>query len=226
MLALALSVFLFLFPLAAGPPSLHEIGRDRDVPGACGPLVVHANAAISAQTRAHAVLTRAIARLRTIDGEANALTRRTEVTDLTRLSAELNDAAGRGDDELHRMSDAATRIARPRGAAVDGFTAPLATAFAIEHRAAVDLASFVNYLDYLDLHENLPSAEPGRLAPVTFDPGPAGDLTAPQSPYKALGTPDRMARSAASDFAARLTSVESAENRAGQHGDEAVGGCA
>jgi hypothetical protein len=223
-----------LYALGSGAPvdqsPLHEIGQ-HGAAGVCGPLVVHANAAIASELHNHQWLAQTIGRLRTLDVEGNAMTRRQELAQLSAFSGELHDTALRGDDELRRLGDAAERLAgssHPGG--VRAFSEPLADAFAEEQRTAADLAAFVSYLDYVDLHkvrqgpEDPPaSAEPNPLVRLPTN----ADLIAaePSSPYEKAGSPNLMGRAAGVDFSARLTAVTGLEARAAERSGDAVSGC-
>jgi hypothetical protein len=88
----------------------------------------------------------------------------------------------------------------------------------------------VRFLDYLKLHEIQPGVDdPNRPG----DPGPfgrglsAGELLAvgPTSPYRRAGSPNQMARAAATDFSSRLLDVDALEGRAAGNSEQAVTGC-
>ncbi len=218
-------------PAPVQPSPLHEIGQDHALPGACGPLVVHANAAIAAQERERQWLDRTIARLRSLDVEGNALNRRGAISDLTRLADELHVNAERGDDELRRLGEAAGRM--PEQAHRENlrlFSEALQSAFADERRTADDLAALTLYLEHFEIRgtdldtpdmAHVAAADPLQRVP-TNDPPAAGPLV---SPYQTAGSPNRMARAAATDFSGRLLKISAAESRAALHGDDAVTGC-
>ena len=233
---LASAVLLLLLPVlgpavpAAEASPLREIGQDRTPPGVCGPLVVHANAAIAAELHDREWLTQTIARLRSLDVEGNALARRNALADLTALSAQIHEGAEHGVAELSRLGDAAERMA---GAAhredLRLFSAALSTAFGEQHRLADDLAAFIRFLDNLETRGEKPdvvdmahlaAADPfQRLA---TDNATARPLA---SPYQSAGSPNHMARAAATDFAARLVTIAADESRAAAHSEGAVSGC-
>jgi hypothetical protein len=235
------SVFWFVALLAAPatpapaqltpePSPLHEIGQASAPAGVCGSLVVHANAAIAAELHNRQWLTDTVARLRSVDFEGSPEVRRIGLSELTRLSGALHDTAERGDDELHRLNEAERSSGDVRPADVRAFADALAAAFAIERRAAVDLAAFVHFLDYTEMHEIKPGVDdpmhPDNPNPFKRPPS-TGEVLAipPTSPYQVAGSANQMARAAGSDFATRLAETRTDEARAAGRSDAAVTGC-
>ena len=218
-------------PTPAESPALHEIGRQASPGRVCGPLVVHANAAIAVELRNRLRLGQTIALLRTTDLETDDAARTNALSELNGLSAELHQNAERGDDELRRLGVAAERLPPEADAAgLRSFKQALAAAFAEERRTALDLAAFVHFLDYLKLHEIQPGVDdPNRPGdPGPFGRGPStGELLAagPSSPYQRAGSPNRMLRAAASDFSSRLLDIDGLEARAAGNSEQAVTGC-
>ena len=227
---LASAVLLLLLP-ALGPAApaaeaspLREIGQDRTPAGVCGPLVIHANAAIAAELHDRERLTQSIARLRSLDVEGNALARRNG------LSAQIHEGAERGVAELGRLGDAAERMA---GTAhredLRLFSAALSTAFGEQHRLADDLAAFTRFLDNLETRGEKPDVvDMAHLAAADpFQRLATDNATAKPlaSPYQSAGSPNRMARAAATDFAGRLVAIAADESRAAAHSEGAVSGC-
>src|SRR5579862_4936185 len=84
----------------APAPILREVGQQHAVAGVCGPLVVHANAAIEAAQQGDQFLSRTIVRLRSLDLETSLASRRSGLTDLNRLATALSESSLRGESEL------------------------------------------------------------------------------------------------------------------------------
>jgi hypothetical protein len=212
------------------PSPLHEIGRDEALGGVCGSLVVHANAAIAAELRARRWLEQGIARLRGVDLEGNPIARRNGLAELSGLSAQIHDEAGHGGDEIRRLSEVAGRTeGLTHRDELRPFADAMFDAFAEERRTAADLASLTSYLINLETRgEKLETVDMAHLAAadplhkVAASEYPAGPLA---SPYETAGSPNRMARAAAADFAERLNHLAAGEARAAAHSGAAVEGC-
>jgi len=213
---------------SAVPVTLREIGRSRSPNGVCGNLVVHANSAIAAALHNDQVLARAIARLRSIDFENNALTRRNGLAELGRLAAELHDQSVHGDDELRRLDDLSGHSNETRHEEVRAFSDALGGAFSRQRAVASDLSGFLNFLEYRELRDvegGIGDPNHGALDSLGR---PASTLSGPPavtSPYEASGSPNRMAQTAAGDFESRVAGVQLDETRAALHSEPAVTGC-
>jgi len=213
----------------ASPALLRVIGHNRIPAGACGNLVVHANGAISAALHNDQVLARAIGRLRSIDFENNALSRRNGLAELTRLAGDLHDQSVRGDDELHRLNDLAERATGVQRDEVTAFSTALSGAFAGQRAMASDLAGFINYLDYHEMRDPPTLDDPTHSTTPEILNRATSTLASPtppiSSPYQSSGTPNRMAQTAAGDFETRVNAVRLDEDRAAVHSEPAVSGC-
>jgi len=217
----------------ATPATLKEIGHVRAPGGVCGNLVVHANSAIAAALRDDAIVTRAIARLRTIDLD-NAFSRRAGLGELTRLAAELGDQAARGDGEVKRLREQADRTSdADHKAELRAFADGLSGALGRQRKIATDLAAFLRYLDYRDLREIPDLSSKTGMDPFNANkggptPAPTMPPTPPPvtgSPYENAGSPNAMVLAAAADFEARTVDVRSDEAKAAEHSEAAVSGC-
>jgi hypothetical protein len=167
--------------------------------------------------------------LRSIDVEGNAVAAHGALGDLSGLSAQIHDDAVRTDDELHRLGDAADRLPAAHRAELRTFSDALYASSAEHRRIGTDLAALTVYLTNVEVRgENMTEndlahqAAADPLHHLAGNDPPSGPLS---SPYQSAGSPNRMARAAASDFASRLGAVSADETRAALHGDEAVSGC-
>ena len=212
---------------------LKQIGRTTHSSTVCGNLVVHANSAIDAALHDDALVGRVVARLRDIDLENNVLSKRSGLSELNRLAADLNDESLRGESEVKRLREAAERKGGP-GLNPDlrTFSDALGGALGRQHRIGVDLNNFLAYLDYRDMREmSRPADSPQRRGGGTDPFGSTGFPNAsaptpqPGTPYSIAGTPNRMAVAAAIDFEARNAEVQGDEARAAEHSETAVSGC-
>jgi hypothetical protein len=196
-------------------------------------LVVHANSAIDAALHDDVLVGRVVARLRDIDLENNALSKRNGLAELNHLAAELSDESLRGESEVKRLRETAERKGGP-GLNPDlrTFSDALGGALGRQHRIGIDLNNFLTYLDYRDMREiSRPTDSPQRrgggtdpFAPSGF-PNASAPTQQPGTPYSIAGTPNRMAIAAAIDFGARSAEVQADEAKAADHSEAAVSGC-
>ncbi len=217
----------------ATPEPLKEIGHARAPAGVCGNLVVHANSAIAAALRDDGIVTRAIARLRSIDFD-NAFSRRDGLGELSHLASELGDQSARGDGEVKRLREQADRSSdATHQAEMRVFADGLSGALGRQRKIATDLGAFLRYLDYRDLREIPDLGNPHGLDPFNSTQGkPTPPPTAPPtpppvttSPYETAGAPNKMALAAAADFEGRTAAVHGDEAKAAEHSEAAVSGC-
>jgi hypothetical protein len=212
---------------------LKQIGRTTHSNAVCGNLVVHANGAIDSALHDDVLVGRVVARLRDIDLENNALSKRGGLSELNRLAGELNDESLRGESEIKRLREAAERKGGPGlNSGLRTFSDALGGALGRQHRIGIDLSNFLAYLDYRDMREmSRPTDSPQRRGigtdPFSSNGFPSASAPTPQpgTPYSIAGTPNRMAVAAAVDFEARNADVRGDEARAAEHSEAAVSGC-
>jgi hypothetical protein len=212
-------------PDPATPASpLKEIGHVR-VSAACGNIVVHANSAISSALRNDATLARTVHRLRTVDLEANEISKTQGVHDLDHLAAQLHDDAMHGDGEVKRLRDLAEKTTDPtRKAELKAFADSLGGALYRQKKAAMDLSGFIAYMQYQEMRT--PSETDAKMANEARD----FIAKAPSPPpyYEGLtrhDSPNKLAAEVAQDFEVRMQDIAQDEGRAADHSEGAVSGC-
>jgi hypothetical protein len=210
--------------IALGPTEpLKPIGEARTVAGACGNLLVHANAAIAAALRNDAVLERAAGRLHTSDFEGNALVRRNALSEFERVAADVHGDGAHGQDELKRLRELSEKSgSRDERAAADAFGEALQSALDRQLRMAADLSALMGSIEAHDLRSETAASDVHNWSPNQAGMGPAPKG---QTPGLYSGTPNEMAAEASADFTNRLDDVASDEAKAAAHSEAAVSGC-
>ena len=217
---------------AATPVPLHEIGAGPQTPAMCGNVVVHANAAIAAVLHADAVLARSIGRLRAIDFETFTAARRTGMTELARLAADVGESGDRGRDEVRRLREYVDHPAgADRSADLRAFADALDNVLDRQRRMGTDLGSFLSAVDLRDLRDVRDLQE--RSLPPGLGGGDPAPGARPASPASGVPpailererSPNGMARSMAEDLDARLGALGAEEGRAQERSEAAVSGC-
>ncbi len=228
-LSAALTVSVGAIAAAPTPAPLREIGRGNGATGICGNLVVHANSAIAAALRNDQIVVIVVSRLRAVDLESNALTRRNSLVELGRLAAELHGESLHGDDELKRLGELADQSGDGvHRADLQSFSDALEGAFSRQRRLASDIASFINFVDYNEMRQvtNPGSESRGSDSSAQNNNAIGGaDAALNNSPYLKAGSPNRMARSLAVDLQGRTTDIGVDEAHAASHSEAAVTGC-
>jgi hypothetical protein len=202
---------------------LKPIGEGRTAAGACGNLLVHANAAIAAALRNDAVLERAAGRLRAIDFESNELVRRNALNEFERVAADVHTDGTHGQDELKRLRELSEKSGSKdeRGEA-GAFEDALQNALDRQTRMAADLSALMGSIEAYQLR-----SETAVSAPRNWSAAQAGFAPPPktQTPGPYSGTPNEMATEASVDFTSRMNDVAGDEAKAAAHSEAAVSGC-
>jgi len=215
-------------PDSSGP--LKEIGHVRA--SACGAVVVHANAAISAALHDDFLIARSIARMRNANLEDNALSRRQAMNDLEHLAIQLRESEMAGVGEAKRLRDMASKSPDPtQKVELKTFADALGGALNRQSKIAADFNGLLAYLDYQEaLTPSQTDAQQFASNSMEFTGG-AGRATEMAAAQRAGGgsfehaSPNQLLLAAASDFQARLIDVQSDEAKAANHTDGAVSGC-
>ena len=208
--------------LGAAEP-LKPIGEARTVAGACGNLLVHANAAIAAALRNDAVLERAAGRLHSADFEGNALVRRNALSEFERIAADVHADGAHGQEELKRLREQSEKSSSKdeRGAA-DAFEGAMQSALDRQMRMAADLSALMGSIEAHELRSETAASDPHDWSPNQAGTGPAPKA---QTPGLYAGTPNEMAAEASVDFTSRMDDVAGDEAKAAAHSEAAVSGC-
>ncbi len=208
--------------LGAAEP-LRPIGESRAVAGACGGLLVHANAAIAAALRNDAVLARAAGRLHAADFEGNALVRRNALGEFERVAADVHGDGVHGQDELRRLRESSEKSgSKDERSEADAFEGALQSALDRQMRMAADLSALMGAIEAHELRSETAASEPHDWSPLQAGIGPT-PKAATTGVYS--GTPNEMAAEASVDFTSRLDDVASDEAKAAAHSEAAVSGC-
>jgi len=225
-------LLIFATVAASGTPAPLSVGPLKEIvqahgSGACGVVVVHANAAIAAVLRDDQLLARTIGHMHSANLEGGAQLWHESMNDLEHLATELHASSTQGIGEIDRLRDIS---AKPGDAtersALKSFADALGNALDRQAKIGSDLDRVLTSLYRQSMRG--PSGQDFDNMEGTTDPsntnGQSGEPGVQRLSSQGA-SPNTTLSAAAAEFQARIPDIAHDEVKAAEHSEGAVSGC-